>query len=405
MLRTLIWILTCQIYFAFLFAEEESFTPPEEPFTSSLVKTQNLLSTVIDSVSAISGEWIQSETDFVVLGPEPLILNRNYTGDHAHDDKLGYNWDFSRPHKLIVDIQEKKIHYAQAVARLHQSSGIATIHESSTHQDKLEETIIPLPLSRTQGLTNCRGEMSAKTNLHNTIIQLDLKGKHCAAITGSSHLTYYEFSHQQKLTHWKPGKIGVGHYKGHVLNHYRPVYERKPNGNTFHFKKGMISAANASNTETYGYIQFHNEGLETLSVQTSDGKSAIYKFTIYDHPIMGNTGARAFFKHRFYLTDASFSHKPSTKYEYTHHPPSQPTESPKNPLLKAKRLPDRRFEEVEYYHKGANDVDMSTDHVQATRTIHLDHEDDFRNYRVKVKKGSCRTRCSTYHYPSFYLRS
>lgn len=386
MLRTLFWILICQFYLGFLFAEEEGFTPPEEPFASSLVKTQNLLSTVIDSVSAISGEWIHSETDFVILGPEPLILNRNYTGDHAHNSKLGYNWDFSRPHKLIVDIQEKKIQYAQAVARLHQSSGIATIHESSsTHHGKLKEAIIPLSLSRTQGLTNCRGEISAKTNLHNTIIQLDLKGKHCAAVSGSGLLTYYEFSHQQNRTYWNPGKIGVGHYKGHVLNHYRPVYERKPNGNTFHFKKGMISAANSSNTETYGYIQFCNEELETLKIQASDGKTATYKFTIYDHPIMGKTWLLAFFPHRFYLTEASFSHKPSITYEYTHHPPSHPTENPKNPLLKAKRQPDSRFEEVEYYHKGNNHVDMGPNHE--TRTIQLDHEDDFRIHRVKVKKA------------------
>lgn len=387
MLRILFRILICHAYFTFLFAEEGGFTPPEEPFASSLVKTQNLLSTVVDSISAISGEWIHSETDFVVLGPEPLILNRNYTGDHAHNDKLGYNWDFSRPHKLIVDIQEKKIHYAQAVARLHQSSGVATIHESSTHQGKLEETIIPLLLSRTQGLTNCRGEMSAKTNLHNTIIQLDLKGKHCAAVTGSGLLTYYEFSHQQNLTRWKTGKIGVGYYKGHVLNHYRPVYERKPNGNTLHFKKGMIAAANASNTETYCHIQFRNEGIDTLSVRASDGKTATYKFATYDHPVMGNPGLRAFFPHRFYLTEASFSHKPSETYEYTHHPPSQPTEHPKNPLLKAKRQPGGRYEEVEYYHKGTNQVDMSTDLVQEARAIHLDHEDDFRIHRVKVRKA------------------
>lgn len=155
MLRTLFWIFVCHFSFSFLLADEESFIPPDEPFVSSLVKTQNLLSTVINSVSAISGEWMHSETDFVVLGPEPLILNRCYTGDHSHSNKLGYNWDFNHPRKLIIDIQEKKIHGAQTLARLHQSSGVATIHESHVNQEKLTKTVVPLILSRSQGLTNC----------------------------------------------------------------------------------------------------------------------------------------------------------------------------------------------------------------------------------------------------------
>ena len=91
-MRTFLWIFTFQLCFNFLIAEEEKSTHSDEMFNSSLVKTQNLLSTIINSVSAISGEWIQSETDFVLLGPEPILLNRYYAGDQAHSDQLGYNW-------------------------------------------------------------------------------------------------------------------------------------------------------------------------------------------------------------------------------------------------------------------------------------------------------------------------
>jgi RHS repeat-associated protein len=380
----LFWIVTGCFCFVSLWSHEESFTPPEEPFISSLVKTQNLLSTVVDSVSAISGEWMHSETDFVILGPEPLILNRYYTGDHAHSTKLGYNWDFSRPHRLIVDVQEKKIGHTKALARLHHPSGIATIHASTANAEKLEKAILPLPLSRTQGLTNCRGEMSAKTNLHNTIIQLDFTGKHCAAVSGSGHLTYYQFSHRQNLNEWRQGRIGTGYYKGHVLDHYLPVYERKPNGNTLHFGKGIISAANSSNTQVYGTLQFRNEGMETLIVEASDGKRGIYHFTLYDHLISGASKIQVFKKHRFYLTEASFSHKPTETYEYTHSPPKTHTDDPENPLLKAKRKPNGRFQAVEYYHKGTNQLEMEGKQIQL---IQLDHSDDFRMHRVKVIKA------------------
>lgn len=141
MFRYFIGILVCQFCFGLLFADEEAFTPPDEPFVSSLVKTQNLLSAVVDSVSAISGEWIHSETDFVVLGPEPLILNRYYMGDHSHNAKLGYNWNFSRPHQLIIDLKEKKPHDGKVLARLHQTSGIATIHETQATQEALKRVL------------------------------------------------------------------------------------------------------------------------------------------------------------------------------------------------------------------------------------------------------------------------
>ncbi len=382
--RYFFWIVAHCLYFVLLLANEDGYTPPEEPFLSSLVKTQNLLSTVVDSVSAISGEWMHCETDFVVLGPEPLILNRYYMGDHSHSSKLGYNWDFSRPHHLIIDMQEKKTRHAKAFARLHHPSGIATIHASTVNEEKLEKAILSLPLSRTQGLTNCRGEISAKTNLHNTTIQLDFKGKHCAAVSGNGHLIYYQLSYQQNLTEWRQGRIGTGYYKEHVLDHYRPVYERKPNGNTFHFGKRIISAANSSNTQVYGTLQFRNEGMETLIVEASDGKRGTYHFTLYDHLISGASKIKIFKKHRFYLTEANFSHKPTEKYEYTHRPPRTQTDDPENPLLKAKRGPNGRFQEVEYYHKGTNQLEMEGKEISL---IQLNHSNDFRAHRVKTIKA------------------
>ena len=73
MLRIFLWILVNLLSVSWLCAEDDHSLPPDQPFVSSLVKTQNLLNSLVDSVSTISGEWVHSETDFVVLGPEPLI--------------------------------------------------------------------------------------------------------------------------------------------------------------------------------------------------------------------------------------------------------------------------------------------------------------------------------------------
>lgn len=149
------------LFATFLFADEEINLPPADPFVSSLVKTQNMLSSIVDSVSVISGEWLHSETDFVILGPEPLILNRLYSGDHSHGERMGYNWDFNRPHRLIADAKENGKKHFKIRARLNHSSGIATIHEARPNDDILKKEVVEMPLSQTRGLTNCCGEISA----------------------------------------------------------------------------------------------------------------------------------------------------------------------------------------------------------------------------------------------------
>lgn len=379
----LTWFFILLLNISLLFgSDEEGFTPPAEPFTSSLVNAQNLISSVVDSVSTISGEWVQSETDFIILGPEPLILSRTYSGDHSHNHKLGYNWDFNRPHKLIINIEDKKNKKAKVKARLHHSSGVATIHECSFEAKKLD-TVIPMRITRMKGMTNCLGEMSGKTNLNNTTIHFDWKKKHCAAITGSGLLTYYEFSHQQNLSYMEPATIGIGHFKTRLLNHYTPRYEKKPNGNVFNYSKGKISASNGNSSSSFSEIAFQNKGVNTLVVKASDGKKGTYLFSVYDHLTATAGDQSLFMKNRFTLTEARFTHKPTEKYEYTYRPPSELTYEPKNPQLIARRKPEGRFQEVEYYEKGTNSVDMNGQ----ARSIKIDHTNDFRHGRVKVIKA------------------
>ncbi len=362
-----------------LFSEEES--QADSVFESSLVKTQHLLSTFVNSVSAVSGDWMQSETDFVVLGPEPLILNRYYIGDHSLNKKLGYNWTFNHPRQLIIDLQEKDVTDAKSTARLQQPSGIATIHETIIDKHNERDEFVPLFLSKTDGLTNCMGEISARTNLHNTIIKYDLKARHCIATTGNGSLTYYQFTHRKDLSEWHQGIIGTGYYKLRHLNHFVPKYEKKPNGNTVHYHNGKIYSSNASGASSFGEITFQDVNEKVLKVEASDGKWATYKFVMFNHPIVNRSGMiLAYQRHPFFLAEATFSHKPTETYEYSHGPPATPQEL-KNPLLVAKRKPNGRFQKVHYYRKGVNILAMGD---RGKRTITIDHSDDFRCHRVKA---------------------
>ena len=78
-----------------LFADEM-----EDPFTSSFLGTQDLISTNVNGVSVITGEWTQHETDFIVIGPLTLSLSRIYATDPSINVLTGQNWNFNRPKGL-----------------------------------------------------------------------------------------------------------------------------------------------------------------------------------------------------------------------------------------------------------------------------------------------------------------
>lgn len=376
--------LICFIVIFKLFAEEE--LPPDEPFVSSLVKTQSLLSTTVNSVSVISGEWLNSEMDFAVIGPEPLILSRGYSSNRTYSKKLGFNWDFNRPHSLMIE--EEGHDRPLFKARYTQPSGIVSIHESDPINSDEADQSIPLILSRTQGLTNCRlGEISARTNLHNTIIEFDRSKAHCAALSGNGSVTYFKYSHQ---TEARPISTGKGiDLDDSIHYHYKPDFERKANGNYLIFREDGIYTVNPSQTECYGWVKFHSLGKDALEVTASDGKTAVYQFSYYEdgritlefedevHPPKKDKECKT---KRYTLSEVSYSHKPHVRYEYTREAPRSPSHHPGNPLLKCKQHPQGRFQAATYYRSGENKVD-------GIGNVYVENEDDFRYHRIKELKS------------------
>jgi len=121
---------------------------------------------------------------------------------------------------------------------------------------------------------------------------------------------------------------------------------------------------------------------DQLKVKASDGKSALYTFKIYDHVLRNTDHLKVFKKSRYTLTEANFTHKPAETYKYTEEPPSSLNLKPKMPLLKAKHLPNGRFQKVDYYHRGVNHVDMSIDEVEEHKNITIHDPKDYRYHRV-----------------------
>jgi hypothetical protein len=277
------------IVFNLLYGEED--TPERDPFNTSLVSTQSLLPAIVQSVSPISGEWLNFSTDLIVVGPEPLVLNRTYGPNFDKEGKLGNNWDFNREHPLNINTKNKKKHKAS----YKHSSGVTSIHkgyDNGNHGrdiDKLKP--ITLYLGQRKGLTNCRlGEISGQTNLNNTVLLLDPKKSHCTARSGDGSLTYFKFTKKKKCDE-----------KGTTYS-YKPVFERKANGNLITFSGDKIEMFNPEETKKYSWIKILSSFEREVIAEASDGKTVRYQFNCKEktpgHPI------------RYSLSEVSANHKP-----------------------------------------------------------------------------------------------
>ena len=343
--------------FLSLKAEEERF----DPFSSSLANAQHLLPTTIQSVSVISGEWLESETDFIVKGPDPLVLSRSYSADY-HAGRLGYNWEFNRPHSLIVekshDVERGKVHFK---ARLHHPSGIKTIHAL----DDVKHALCVLPLACTRALTNCHStEISGRTNLHNVLLKIHDDHHTGQAITGSGHVIHYRLQHES--------------LRG--TQYFFPDYEKMTSGNLLLFQEQKIVSTNAKRSTQYGYLTFKPESEKKMVIQSNDGRLATYTFDCYPQAKTSQDHRKPDSQSKRYcLTRVEYSHQPQIEYEYDYPSITKPTERPPNPLLKKKKWRQHRFQEVTYYREGKNIVDRLGEIRIA--------KNDFRHHRVKEIKA------------------
>ncbi len=356
-----------------LIAEEEIL--PEDPFTSSLVSTQTLLPTTVHSISVLSGEWLYSIPDLSVQGPEPLVLSRTLSSDGSYSKKLAFQWDFNLPASLNIEREGHRVR-----ARYRQGSGITSIHELAHH--KKGDSSHRLYLSRTKGLTNCyAGEISARTNLHNTVLNLDDSGKQCAASSGYGHVTYFKREHQSLPL----ATLGKEEKDDTVYVRYKSDFERKANGNLLLFRKEGLYAFNPGQTVCYSWIKWNPVQEDTLEVTASDGKRATYLFSCYERgkeklihkgPQERPKKKRSAEKKRYALNEVHYSHRPREKYTYHRSPPEKLTLHAKRPLLKKIEKGEGRFQAVSYYTRGENSV-------KGIGNISISREDDERIHRVK----------------------
>lgn len=327
---------------------------------SSLANTSGMVSTIIDgSVSAITGDFIDSQVDIILPGPEPLILQRSYSSGDDSQDFFCRSWHFNHPYGFAVhgSGESRNKDYR---AHLGESSGGMVTYKGSTKASKGSVLLKP---SKLKGMTNCgNGEISAKTNLKNNDMHLYFPDFRCKVWSGSGGMRSFI-------------EVSDGH-----LN---LEFEKKPNGNRIFYKYRpdryieSIRAANDYGDVTYSSINFIlPNNLKDfrkdpyMRLEASDQSKVTYRFSKHRFDIRKKEHIT-----KYYLSDVERTDKPWEKYEYE-------VKDKDNYLMRvcSKKRPEGRFLSAEYYAVGANNVgDM--------QMVHITKKEDFRNGRVRVLKA------------------
>lgn len=295
--------------------------------SSSLASSNGLISTIVDdSVCVITGEYIDSETDLILPGPEPLVLGRNYSSGNCSRSELFHGWQMN--HSLWIEMDDL---WREAV--LTEGSGAVLTYktdltepERKKKRKKEKKDFEEFRFEEPKGLTNCFGEeISARSNLRNQKLEIDSKNKQGHLHGASKDVRFY--------INYDKGLILFKHVK---LNGQQIAYNY---GGHDHLPE-FIVAQNAAGNLIYSCLHLtRDQKKDKIEITANDGRFLKYKFKRYECFDRDRTVA----PDKILLDQVKCSDKPDVSFTYL------PTDDKCNYLISSKILPNDRVKQIEYY--------------------------------------------------------
>jgi hypothetical protein len=129
-------------------------------------------------VNIISGDYVESSQDLVLLGPEPLIFERSYFSSDNNAPILYDGWRHNHCSQVILEkhISENRDHDDFVHADYLEANGRYTSYKAR-HQKGLQAVNMKLNWKKSKkGLTNCGlGLLGGCTNLKNIRVHCEFK--------------------------------------------------------------------------------------------------------------------------------------------------------------------------------------------------------------------------------------
>jgi RHS repeat-associated protein len=293
-----------------------AYTLTESPH-ESLANRECEPSTIVDGfVCVITGDFIESQTDLVIQGAEPMALQRHYASAKPLNDTNRHpGWIMNHHGKLFKGMEEDKLHLFFC------NEFGSTMHYSHKNYDSGAVNLIYYDSeSLKKGVTNCAShEISARKNHKNTCIEA-ADFNHFTAKDGSG--TTYRFG--SKLAAGQP-------------SYFHPLLKiEKPNGNQ------IVYQYDHSQLKSIGVFNSKGESLHSISItypeknlvciSTQEGREIQYR---------SQKNSQGF---PIYSVTTNFSMPKMYIY-------SKKTTNNPSRIIRKQESADR-YMEIEYYEKG-----------------------------------------------------
>lgn len=312
--------------------------------------TDGLPSSIVNgTVNVITGEFLDSEVDLVMTGPEPVVLQRAWCNGEPDFNTLSHGWSFS--HLQTLEIQKEK---NKLVLRCREAGGHILSYQTESFQSSQEflqnKEEISFTLKPNAYLTNCGwGPLSARYNPKNNQVSVYTQENLCTITSADNVIRSFKIGSKIKDTE---GKLISEKHPNGALTTYG--YGKK-------YKQEFLEQLQVSHMETgklFGSLHFayHTEGKHGkryLYVDSSDGRRVSYEFDRFrpytpPKPDEPPNNSEEEVEDLFYLTKVDTPDRPQVTYHY------QQKEQSDYFYIVGKHWPDNRFLQVEYYREGTN---------------------------------------------------
>lgn len=347
---------------------------------------------VANCVDVITGNYVISETDWVVNGVEPIRIERRYLSKRARERFSGWEFFFKHLKAKRIILDKKEENYCNGRdneslqtwlygVEIPEKEGFSLTYEGTAYVygDYLGRYTIRGEYPH--ALTNCYGK--------------EVGSRHCAFRNRVCH-----DSKSDKIIYVDGGDGGRRVYKYcQTRDHdYYLVEERLPNGNKVfyewkhehnQYRLKMVKTTDGSGKKVYAWIRFHYEMdgekyLKEIRVRTSDNQYLWYK--------VKNVKGR---KETYWVLDAFESTcKPNEKFSYWGNKDTRY-------YVSNRSFPDGRELKIDYYVEGNNPLPRET--------VHVGKKDD-KKRRVKQLSfpigpgGALQRVYAFYHHPGKYKK-
>lgn len=318
---------------------------------SSLTNLETEPSAIVNgSVNVISGDFTTAETDMALPCGEPLALQRCYQSSDPNTGSMCKSWNYNH-FGMLTEGKRKGKHDK----KIYTASILGAYGSQLTYEERDKNRYTLSKLCIENGLTNIsQGTISGRTNTKNDRLDYNKLTKQWVLMSGGGERSIFE-----KIKH---------------TDSYLLTKENKGNGNSIDYqydKANRLLKVETKNREgtslaSYNYNFRRQPGTKygfICDVTSHDQRKVTY---IFDRIKVGAHEG-------YYLLEAQRPEGPTEYFTYSN------KKGEDYPRLIRKNFSDNRFQEIEYYTKGA--------HQLPHYVVHLNESNNPFIGRVKLQKA------------------